>query len=48
MQNKWILLTLVFLLPIMAACNPVTAPTDTATPNVDPDLYNQVPDTTIL
>ena len=37
---------LVLLLPVMAACNPVTVPLDTATPTVDPDIYNQVPDTT--
>ena len=40
------LLLLILLLPIMAACAPVTrfAP---ATPTADPDIYNQVPDTTV-
>ena len=47
MRSKWLLLTLIFLLPIMAACNPVTAPTDTVTPTIDPDIYNQAPDTTV-
>ena len=46
MRHKWLLLTLVFLLPIMAACAPVTAPVAPATPTGDPDIYNQVPDTT--
>ena len=46
MRNKWSLLTFILLLPIMAACTPVTrfAP---ATPTVDPAIYNQVPDTTV-
>ena len=46
MRNKWSLLTLILLLPIMAACTPVTrfAP---ATPTADPAIYNQTPDTTV-
>ncbi|MFO7646113.1 MAG: hypothetical protein R6W95_17150 [Desulfosarcina sp.] len=47
MRNRWLFLTLIILLPIMAACNPVTPPADTATPTVDPDIYNQVPDTRV-
>ena len=47
MRYKLLLLSLVLLLSITAACNPVTAPTDAATPTVDPDIYNQVPDTTV-
>ena len=47
MRNNWLLLTLIFLLPTIAACNPVAAPAYTATPTVDPAIYNQVPDTTI-
>lgn len=30
MKKQWILLTLIVLLPILGACNPVTAPVDTA------------------
>lgn len=47
MRKKWLLLTLIFLLPTVVACNPVTAPAGTVTPTIDPDIYNQVPDTTI-
>jgi hypothetical protein len=47
MRNYWLLLILMFLLPITAACKPVTIPADTATPTVDPAIYNQVPDTTV-
>lgn len=50
MRKQWLVLTLIFLLPLMAACNPVTAPAAPvaeATPTPDPDIYNQVPDTTV-
>jgi hypothetical protein len=46
MQTKFLLLTLVILLSVAAACRPVTAPM-MPTPTVDPDIYNQVPDTTV-
>jgi heat shock protein HslJ len=38
---------LVVLLPVLAACVPIPAPVSMATPTVDPDIYNQVPDTTV-
>lgn len=46
MHKNWVLLTITLLLPIMAACTPVTrfAP---APPTADPAIYNQVPDTTV-
>jgi heat shock protein HslJ len=50
MRKKWFVLVLCCLLPLMAACNPVTAPAAPAaetTPTPDPDIYNQVPDTTV-
>lgn len=50
MRRQWLILTLIFLLPLMTACNPVTAPAAPAaeaTPTPDPDIYNQVPDTTV-
>jgi hypothetical protein len=48
-QKLLFVLTLV-LLPLLAACNPVTVPGAlvlAATPTPDPDIYNQVPDTTV-
>jgi hypothetical protein len=50
MQHRWFLLTLFFLLTTLAGCNSVIAPATPvaeATPTVDPDIYNQVPDTTM-
>jgi hypothetical protein len=47
MRNRWVLLTLIILLPVLAGCYPLTTPTETATPTIDPDIYNQVPDTTV-
>jgi hypothetical protein len=46
MRYKWLLLTLILLLPILAACASVTrfAP---ATPTTDPAIYNQAPATTV-
>jgi len=46
MRYKWLLLTLILLLPILAACAPVTRFTP-ATPTTDPAIYNQAPDTTV-
>ena len=47
MRHKWFLFVLIVLLPVMAACVPLPASVDTTTPTVDPDIYNQVPDTTV-
>jgi heat shock protein HslJ len=50
MRKQWLVLTLILLLPLLAACSPVTAPSSlvpAATPTPDPDIYNQVPDTTV-
>jgi len=50
MRRKWFILTLIVLLPLVTACSPVTtpaAPVVVATPTPDPDIYNQVPDTTV-
>jgi len=41
------LVLLVVLLPVLAACVPLPAPVSPPTPTVDPDIYNQVPDTTV-
>lgn len=38
---------LVVLLPVLTACVPLPAPVSQATPTVDPDIYNQVPATTV-
>ncbi len=49
MRKKRFVLVLCCLLPLMAACTPVAAPAAPAaetTPTPDPDIYNQVPDTT--
>jgi len=48
--QKRLLVLAVVLLPLLAACNPVTIPgalVPAATPTPDPDIYNQVPDTTV-
>lgn len=47
MKSKWYLFLLFLLLPILAACAP-PVPISTATPTIDPDIYNQVPDTTVF
>ena len=38
-------LSIVFI--VAAACYPPAGPVTPATPTVDPDIYNQVPETTI-
>jgi hypothetical protein len=47
MKNKLAIIVLILLLPIAAACYPPTLPVSPATPTVDPDIYNQVPKTTV-
>jgi len=44
MKGKWILITLVLLLPLLAACYPPAGP---VTPTPNPDVYNVMPDTTV-
>jgi len=52
MKRNWYLVVLVSLLFVLAGCYPATpvspaAPVNPATPTVDPDIYNQVPKTTV-
>jgi hypothetical protein len=47
MKSKLSIVVLVLLLPIAAACYPPALPASPATPTVDPDIYNQVPKTTV-
>lgn len=53
MGKQWLILTLTLtltltlLLPLLAACRPATAPVAATTPTLAPDIYNQVPDTTV-
>jgi hypothetical protein len=47
MRAKWFLVLLVVLLPVMTACAPLAKLISPATPTVDPDIYNQVPETTV-
>jgi hypothetical protein len=47
MKGHWPLAILVILPFILAACNLSATPTNSATPTVNPDIYNQVPDTTV-
>jgi hypothetical protein len=42
------LVFLVVILPLLAACTVRLIPASTATPTVDPGIYNQVPDTTVF
>ncbi len=44
MKSKWFLISLVLLLPLLAACYPPAGP---VTPTPNPDVYNVVPDTTV-
>lgn len=44
MKSKWFLITLVVLLPLLAACYPPAGP---VTPTPNPAVYNVVPDTTV-
>lgn len=43
MYQKWFFILLVVLLMVLAACGG-----EDATPTIDPDIYNQVPDTTVF
>ena len=48
MKSKWSLLILILLLPITRRrAILATAPVSSATPTIDPDIYNKVPDTTV-
>jgi hypothetical protein len=47
MKNEWFLVVLVVILPVTAACAPLAQLVSPATPTVDPDIYNQVPVTTV-
>jgi hypothetical protein len=47
MKRKWFLVLLVMLVPVTAACAPLAQLVSPATPTIDPDIYNQVPDTTV-
>ena len=42
-----LLACLSLVLIVAAACYPPAGPVTPATPTVDPDIYNQVPDTTV-
>jgi hypothetical protein len=42
------LLLLVLILPLLAACTVQFIPANTPTPTIDPDIYNQVPATTMF
>jgi hypothetical protein len=47
-QSRWARSLLILLAPILVACSMLTPPTNTATPTIDPDIYNQVPATTVF
>ena len=46
MQGKWYFPAIVLCLLVLAGCGGQSA--STATPTVDPAIYNQVPDTTVF
>jgi hypothetical protein len=47
MKSKWLLVLLLVVTPVLAACAPLAQLISPATPTVDPDIYNQVPVTTV-
>jgi hypothetical protein len=47
LTSKWRAVLVAAALPALAACSPI-APEPAPTPTVDPDIYNQVPDTTVF
>lgn len=48
MRNKVAFVLMVLLVVAVAGCVPATSVSNPATPTVDPDIYNQVPTTTVF
>lgn len=48
MHHKLSLVLVALILPLLTACTVHLIPASTATPTVDPDIYNKVPATTVF